>query len=279
MKTTSFYFSEDSHKTYLAKNVFSKKGVEASEFDQNPKTFLSNLIETSTTFKSIADGFYWSDSRVSKNLLIEAWTHKSFLNELGDNVYPSYERWEFLGDSVFGNFITEQLFNKFDKKNEGHLSKLKSQLVSGEMMSKLARTTGLDQLLILGKGEVKRESFRNDALIADIFEATIGVISRQIPRDEVINFLEVLIKHFERVSKTNFYNVDLLLKQEVKGELQELTMRRFKTLPDYQSQEIDKGFEVNLFIDGKLYANQVHQSKKIAQKLCAEKAIKELTQQ
>ena len=56
-------------------------------------------------------------------------------------------------------------------------------------------------------------------------------------------------------------------------------MRRFKTLPDYQSQEIDRGFEVNLFIDGRLYANQVHQSKKIAQKLCAEKAIKELTQQ
>ena len=62
---------------------------------------------------------------MERSTLIEAWTHKSFLNELGDTIYPSYERWEFLGDSVFGNFITEQLFNKFEKKNEGLLSKLK----------------------------------------------------------------------------------------------------------------------------------------------------------
>ena len=186
MKTTSFYYSEDTHKTFLSKEVFRKKDGTSSSLIENPKTFVSSLIESDLSLKAIADGFFWSDDRVSRDLLIEAWTHKSFLNELGENIYPSYERWEFLGDSVFGNFITEQLFNKFDKKNEGHLSKLKSQLVSGEMMSKLAKSTGLDQLLILGKGEVKRESFKNNALIADIFEATVGVISHQLPREEVI---------------------------------------------------------------------------------------------
>ena len=144
-------------------------------------------------------------------------------------------------------------------------------------MSKLAISTGLDQLLILGKGEVKRESFKNKALIADIFEATLGVLSHQLPRGEFINYLELLLQHFEFVARTNFYNVESLLKKEVKGELQELTMKRFKQLPDYQSKEVDEGYEVNLYIDGKLYAQQSHESKKMAQRLCAEYAIRELT--
>ena len=213
MKTTSFYTSEQSHKTYLSKNLFSRKDSESLSFFQSPKIFISNLIELDPTLRTIANGFYWSDDRVSRSLLIEAWTHKSFLNELGDIAYPSYERWEFLGDSVFGNFITEQLFNKFDKKNEGELSKLKSQLVSGEMMSKLARSTGLDQLIILGNGEVRRESYNNNALISDIFEATIGVISHQLPRNEVVAFLESLIQHFEFGTKTNIYNVESLFEK------------------------------------------------------------------
>ena len=63
MKTTSFNYSEDSHKTYLSKNVFNKKGGDTSGFDQNPKAFISNLITTNMTLKSIADGFYWSERR------------------------------------------------------------------------------------------------------------------------------------------------------------------------------------------------------------------------
>ena len=76
---------------------------------------------------------------------------------------------EFLGDSVFGNFITEQLFNKFlIKKMRVSLSKIKSQLVSGEMMSKLANSTGLDQLLFLGKVKLK-ESLLKTMLYWQIF--------------------------------------------------------------------------------------------------------------
>jgi ribonuclease III len=275
MKTTSFKHSEATHRTFLSHCIFKSK-ENLSALNQNSKLFIENIIEKDATYKGIANLFYWSDERVLKGSLIEAWTHKSYLNELGDHPYQSYERWEFLGDSVFGNFITEQLFAKFQSKNEGQLSKLKSQLVSGNMMSKLAVSSGLDQLIILGKGEVKRESFKNPALLADIFEATIGVLSLRLPKDELVCFLEGVISTYENINSTNFYNAESLLKKEVKGELQELTMRRFKTLPDYQSKETKKGFEINLYIDGKFYGQEVNQSKKMAQKLCAEKAIKEL---
>lgn len=279
MKTTSFQNSEETHKTYLSRSIFNQK--EFNTLDSlsvnNPKNYIQELINSIPEFKQIAEGLFWSDERVPREKLIEAWTHKSFLNELGDAFFPSYERWEFLGDSVFGNYITERLFNKFEHKNEGHLSKLKSQLVSGDTMAELATAIDLDRLIILGKGEVNRESFRNRALLSDIFEATIGVISHFLPRQDVLNFLDRVVCHHESVKGTSFYNVESLLKKEVKGELQEITMKRFKILPDYQSKETSKGYEVNLFIDGKLYGHQFHQSKKMAQKLCAQEAIKQLT--
>ena len=130
----------------------------------------------------------------------------------------------------------------------------------------------------MGKGEVKRESFTNTALLADIFEATIGVLSLRLPREEFKTFLDSLISQYEAATGAVFYCQKELLKKEVKGQLQELTMKLFKSLPDYRAQDLGNKFFVELYVDGKCLASDTNISKKVAEKNCADQAIKKLTQ-
>ena len=279
MKTTSPESSKSTTKAYLS-HLFTVS-QNSSSYDQslqlNDLDSIKNLINGNKSTKGVAEYFFWSDDRVPSDKLLEAWTHKSFIHENGLVKLDTYERWEFLGDAVFGEYITRELFVRFSSKKEGELSKIKNQLVSGETMAKLTRVSGLDQLILLGRGEVKRESYTNDALLADIFEATIGVLSSHLPNDELKLFLDGLISQYEAVTESNFYCQKELLKKEVKGQLQELTMKLFRSLPEYRSKDLGNGFTVELFVNGECLATETNVSKKVAQKLCAAQAIKKLT--
>ena len=102
-------------------------------------------------------------------LLKLALTHRSVSNN-------NNERLEFLGDSVLGAIISRELFHRFPKIDEGQLSRLRSHLVRGQTLAKLAKTIDLSDFLILGQGELKSGGFRRESIQADTLEAIIGAI-------------------------------------------------------------------------------------------------------
>ena len=103
------------------------------------------------------------------NLLTLAMTHRSHSGE-------NNERLEFLGDSILNFVVADLLFKKFNDLDEGDLSRLRSQLVKEEPLSKLGNELKIGDFLNLGVGELKSSGWRRPSILADAFEALIGAI-------------------------------------------------------------------------------------------------------
>jgi len=103
------------------------------------------------------------------DLLKQALTHRSVSKK-------NNERLEFLGDSILGCVISRELYQRFPLIDEGQLSRLRSYLVRGQTLAKLAKTIKLSETLVLGQGELKSGGFRRESIQADAFEAILGAI-------------------------------------------------------------------------------------------------------
>jgi ribonuclease-3 len=103
-----------------------------------------------------------------------ALTHRSWAYENGGG--PTNERLEFLGDSVLGVVVTEQIFRRFTDRSEGQLARLRAAVVSGHALAGLARELDLGPLIKLGKGEVATRGDQKDSILADTVEAIIGAV-------------------------------------------------------------------------------------------------------
>ena len=110
------------------------------------------------------------------DLLIEALTHRSYLNEHREYAGSHNERLEFLGDAVLELAATDFLFKKFPGRSEGELTSYRAALVNTVSLSESAQELGLSGFLLLSKGEAKDTGRARDAILADAFEAIIGAI-------------------------------------------------------------------------------------------------------
>src|SRR5215510_2621498 len=112
----------------------------------------------------------------SRALLDRALTHRSFANErVGENCQHN-EALEFLGDSVLGFIVSAWLLERFPDLSEGKLSKMKAYLVSESSLVELADDLDLGRYVLLNRGEEKTGGRRKHALLADAYEALIGVL-------------------------------------------------------------------------------------------------------
>jgi len=112
----------------------------------------------------------------SRALLDRALTHRSFANErVGENCQHN-EAMEFLGDSVLGFVVSAWLLERFPGLSEGKLSKMKAHLVSESRLVELAETLDLGNYILLNRGEEKTGGRQKRALLADAYEALIGVL-------------------------------------------------------------------------------------------------------
>jgi ribonuclease-3 len=164
----------------------------------------------------------------NRNLLQNALIHKSF-NEGSKKDLPDNEKLEFLGDSVINLVVTEALYKRFTTWNEGDLSKLKAHLVSSSFLYDLAVTLGLNQFLVLGKGEEKNDGRQNPKIIACLFEAVVGAIyldcNFRVTSQTVLPLFEPFLANLQDCeSRINDY----------KSELQELVQRHHTQLPTYR---------------------------------------------
>jgi len=154
-------------------------------------------------------------------LLKRALTHRSIS-------YNNNERLEFLGDSVLGSIISRELFQRFPRIDEGQLSRLRSHLVRGQTLAKLAKTIDLSDFMILGQGELKSGGFRRESIQADTLEAIIGAIF--IDSDYLATNKVVLRLYKNLLDETS--PADSL--KDFKTQLQEFLQKRGLLLPNYE---------------------------------------------
>ncbi|WP_457623274.1 ribonuclease III family protein, partial [Persephonella sp.] len=110
-----------------------------------------------------------------KSLPITALTHSSFAAEYHKEI-KDYEVLEFLGDAVLSLIVSEILIKTFPEAKEGELSQIRSAVISEAYLSRLARILGLNELVLLSKGEIAQKGMERDSLLCDVFESVFGAV-------------------------------------------------------------------------------------------------------
>jgi len=154
-------------------------------------------------------------------LLKQALTHRSVSKN-------NNERLEFLGDSVLGCVISEELYIRYPLIDEGQLSRLRSHLVRGQTLANLAKTLNISESLTLGQGELKSGGFRRESILADAFEAILGAIF--LDSDYLI-VKRIILELFDDL--LNQAKPEDSLK-DFKTQLQELLQKKGYSLPSYE---------------------------------------------
>jgi ribonuclease-3 len=111
-----------------------------------------------------------------QDVLKQAFTHRSFLNENPEKGLKHNERLEFLGDAVLELIITEHLYKTYPEKNEGEMTSLRAALVNAVMLSEIAGEINLGDFLLLSKGEAKDTGKARQYILANTFESVVGAI-------------------------------------------------------------------------------------------------------
>ncbi len=187
------------------------------------------------------------------------------------------ERLEFLGDAILGQIMALYLFQRFPKAREGELSRIRSSLVQGKTLAKMAKEFDIGPFLILGSGELKSGGHRRESILADTVEAIIGAI-----------FVDC--NDLERVKELvlDWYATRLeSLSQKESGKdpktlLQEWLQGRKMELPDYQlvkteGEAHNQTFYIRCSIQElQLSVDAVEKSRKKAEQLAAKKALEKI---
>ena len=206
-----------------------------------------------------------------RELLIRALRHASWCNEQAAGARPEdNERLEFLGDAVLGLIVGHRLMERFPQGNQGNLSITRSQVVSEQGLSEVARFHRLGDWLSLGRGEEKSGGRTKPRILADAFEAVIGAIYVDGGFDAARSAVDRLLT--ERINGAELKNFF-----DFKTRLQEMAQARLKHSPTYQvMREIgpdhSKQFEVSVTIGDQEWGRAIGGSKQKAEQLAAAEA-------
>lgn len=212
----------------------------------------------------------------SKAALV-ALTHRSWVNEHKDEPWVDNERLEFLGDAVVDLAISHRLMERFPLAREGELSKLRALIVNEEGLARVARALGLGELLLLGRGEALSGGRDKSSLLADGLEAVIGALYQGDGISAVLRFVDdFFTEALDGVAEGR-------QGRDCKSLLMEAAQGRFKASPRYRvvsesGPEHEKVFEVEVSLNGELYARSTGRSKKEAEQSAAEKTLAMLAQ-
>ena len=209
----------------------------------------------------------------SRALLDRALTHRSFANErVGENCQHN-EALEFLGDSVLGFVVSAWLLERFPDLSEGKLSKMKAYLVSESRLVEIAEALDLGRYILLNRGEEKTGGRRKRALLADAYEALIGVLYV----DGGINVAERFLR---RELRQKLMGIDpaSMIGADYKSALQERLQAAGGPGPEYavvdvQGPDHRRNFRVELRIGGQAIATGEGHTIKLAQQEAARAAL------
>lgn len=208
----------------------------------------------------------------NKNLLKEALTHRSYLNENPSWDTPNNERLEFLGDAVLELIITEELFSKFPKSTEGELTNIRAALVNYQMLSEVAKSIDLNNFILLSRGESKDTGKARDVILANAFESLLGAIYLDAGVSKACEFVKnTVLKYLDKVLQEELY-------KDPKSLLQEIAQEKFKITPTYSvisehGPDHAKTFNVGVYFNNSLIAEGSGSSKQEAEVEAAKNAL------
>lgn len=207
------------------------------------------------------------------SLYEEAFTHKSFANENAGILHN--ERLEFLGDAVLELIVTEYLFAEFPEEPEGKMTKLRSALVSGVSLSKVAKELNLGQYLRLSKGEDRGGGRTKNPILANVMESLIGAIYLDLGQDAAKEFIhKILLPRLPEI-------LEKKLHRDPKSAYQEWAQEKHDVTPEYkvlgeEGPDHKKVFTVGIFLGRKKMAEGKGSSKQKAEVNAAENAMEEI---
>jgi ribonuclease-3 len=215
-------------------------------------------------------------------LLNLALVHRSVENEVclsgmfAESGKINNERLEFLGDAILGAVTATLLYRNYSDKSEGELAKIKSVVVSENILCGIAREIQIDHVLWLGRGEELSGGRRKNALLADSVEALIGALYLDSGYKAAFSFVEQrILPEMKRVTEHGYH-------RDYKSVLQELVQRKWREYPIYhctnlEGAEHEKIFWVEAAVHGKNYGPCAGHSRKSAEQEAARKAYEALT--
>ncbi len=207
-----------------------------------------------------------------ENLLKEALTHRSYINENPKWSVPDNERLEFLGDAVLELTATDELYKRYPEYKEGQLTGLRAALVNYQMLAEVAKSFSLEKFVLLSRGEAKDTGRARDVILANAIEALIGALfldgGLAVSKKFVNKFV---MTRLEEVIRGGLY-------KDAKSLLQEKVQETMKVTPIYKvlsetGPDHDKVFEVGVYIGPKLLAKGVGHSKQEAELDAAKNAL------
>jgi len=207
----------------------------------------------------------------NKNLLKQAFTHRSYLNEYPDCGLDHNERLEFLGDAVLELIITKHLFKKYPNP-EGELTTWRAALVNSKMLSEVAQKLGFNNYLMLSKGESKDTGRARQFILANTFEAVVGATYLDQGFEKAEGFVRKnLIKELTTILEKKLYI-------DPKSRFQEKAQERIGVTPVYEvlgesGPDHNKHFIVGVFLGEQLIAKGEGPSKQVAQEQAAKNGL------
>jgi len=209
----------------------------------------------------------------NQNLLKEALTHRSYLNEHPEWDVPHNERLEFLGDAVLELVVTEYLFNRFPERPEGQLTMLRAALVNYQFLSKITAEFDLNDALLMSRGERADTSRAREVILANAIESLIGAIYLDQGFEAASNFIHrFVLEHLPEILENRSY-------KDAKSELQEIVQEKLKVTPTYRVLEENgpahkRVFRIGVFFGDKFVAEGEGSSKQEAEIEAAKVALK-----
>lgn len=207
-------------------------------------------------------------------LLEQAFTHRSYLNEAGKN-RQSNERLEFLGDAILSFLVSDYLFQEYQQQPEGILTNLRSTIVKTETLAEISEKLHFGTYLLLSHGEEKGGGRTNSSLLADTFEAFLGAIFLDQGLGAVREFLQIHL--FAGVAEI----IASELNADYKSKLQEIVQESSSTPPTYKvvktiGPDHAKRFWVSVLIDDKEWETGEGRSKQEAEQSGAAKTLEKM---
>lgn len=207
-------------------------------------------------------------------LLRQAFTHSSYVNEHRMTVSRDNERLEFLGDAVLELTVSEFLYAKYPERSEGELTKQRASIVCEPSLVKYAVALRFGDFVLLGKGEEMTGGRSRPALLADVFEAFIGALYLDQGLAAVQGFLKVHM--FPQISWEGKSQM-----ADYKTQLQELVQQQGSTTLEYRIVDErgpahEKEFLAEVWMDERLLGQGTGRSKKEAEQEAAAKALSQL---
>lgn len=207
----------------------------------------------------------------NRDLLLEALTHRSYLNEQTDWRINHNERLEFLGDAVLELVVTEHLFKKHGDP-EGVLTSWRAALVNSSMLSEISKKIDLNEYILLSYGEKKDSGRARHYILANAFEALLGAIYLDQGYEVTKKIIEKLIlPEFPRIIEEKLY-------KDAKSSFQEEAQEKIGATPTYKvldqwGPDHSKNFKIGVYINDDLAGIGFGPSKQEAQQKAAEDAL------